>query len=69
MTLTEQAVGKTPVHVAVAHAVDQPRGLALLAQATARLNSCDTFITDLALSIAVHFGPGTIGLVAYPAES
>jgi DegV family protein with EDD domain len=68
VTLTEHTVGQSPVHIAVAHALDEPRGLSLLAEATARLNSCDTFITDLALSIAVHFGPGTVGLVAYPAD-
>lgn len=68
LALTEQSVGQSPVHVAVAHALDEARGLSLLAEATARLNSCDTYIADLALSIAVHFGPGTVGLVAYPAD-
>jgi DegV family protein with EDD domain len=68
LDLTEQSVGQSPVHIAVAHALDESRGSSLLAEATARLNSCDTYVTDLALSIAVHFGPGTVGLVAYPAD-
>jgi DegV family protein with EDD domain len=68
LALAEQAVGQTPVHVAVAHATDLNQGEQLLAMARNRLNTRDTFISDLALSIAVHFGPGTVGLVAYPVE-
>jgi DegV family protein with EDD domain len=67
LVLAEEVVGPVPVHLAVAHAVDQPLAETLLAQAQARLNCRDTFITDLALSLAVHFGPGTVGLAAYPA--
>lgn len=67
LTLAEEAVGHAPVHLAVSHAQAQPDAEALLAQATSRLNCRDTFVTDLALSIAVHFGPGTVGFATYPA--
>jgi DegV family protein with EDD domain len=66
LALAEQAVGDTAVHLAVAHAIDPTQAERLLSMANKRLNSRDTFVTDLALSIAVHFGPGTVGLVAYP---
>ena len=63
-----QTVGSNPVHVAVAHAENKTSAEMLLTQAQSQLNCRDTFVTDLALSIAVHFGPGTVGFVAYPAE-
>lgn len=68
INLAAQALASTPVHVAVAHAQEPAGADALLRQACTRLNCVDTFVTDLALSIAVHFGPGTVGFVAYPAE-
>lgn len=68
VTLAETTVKQQPVHVAVAHAVCQPQAEVLLALAQARLNCRETFISELATSIAVHFGPGTVGFAAYPAE-
>ncbi len=68
VTLAEQAVGNAPVHMAVAHAISRPEGEALLQLVASRLNCRDTFIADLATSIAVHFGPGTVGFAIYPAE-
>ena len=68
LALTQQASGNQPVHVAVAHAIAPAGAESLLAQACNQLNCKDTFISDLALSIAVHFGPGTVGVVTYPAE-
>ncbi len=65
--LAAAAVGEQPVHVGVVHALAKPQAEALLAQAQSRLTCRETFITDLSLSLAVHFGPGTIGLAAYPA--
>lgn len=67
LTLAEEAAGHVPVHLAVSHAQARPDADALLARATSRLNCRDTFVTDLALSIAVHFGPGTVGFATYPA--
>lgn len=68
LTLAKEMVGDAPVHVGMTHAIDRPNAEALLAQAKAHLNCKDTFITDLALSLAVHFGPGTVGFATYPAE-
>lgn len=68
LTVARQVSGSRPVHVAVAHAIAPAAAESLLAQACNQLNCKDTFISDLALSIAVHFGPGTVGIVTYPAE-
>jgi DegV family protein with EDD domain len=68
LALAEEMAGDAPVHVGMAHALDRPQAENLLARAQQRLNCQDAFITDLALSLAVHFGPGTIGFATYPAE-
>ena len=32
------------------------------------LNVKESFLTDLSISLAINFGPGTVGIVLYPAE-
>jgi DegV family protein with EDD domain len=54
-----------PVHLAVVHALALEEGKALLTKAKARFNCQESIVTDLALSLAVQFGPGTLGLIAY----
>jgi DegV family protein with EDD domain len=66
LVLTEQVVGRQdPVNVAVMHAEAEEEARALLERAKERFNCQETFIEDLAISLAVHFGPGTVGLVSY----
>lgn len=66
--LAAERVGQTPVHLGVTHAQAPNQAAELLALARRRLNCQETFIADLALSLAVHFGPGTVGFATYPAE-
>ena len=54
-----------PVNLAVIHAEAPEAGQALLERARALFNCRESFVADLAASLAVHFGPGTIGLVGY----
>jgi DegV family protein with EDD domain len=68
LTLAEETVGAAPVHLGMTHALAPAEAENLLTQARTRLNCQDAFITDLALSLAVHFGPGTVGFATYPAE-
>ncbi len=68
LDLAEAAVGDRPVHVGLTHAIAPDEAEDLLAQIKHRLTCRDTFSTDLALSLAVHFGPGTVGFATYPAE-
>lgn len=62
-----QNYGDQPVHVAVVHARDLVSGQSLLDMAKKAFNVKSTELTDLSISLAVNFGPGTIGLVLYPA--
>lgn len=64
----KEAFGDNPVYLAVLHARDLVTGQALLEEARKRFNVKDSVLTDLSISLAIHFGPGTIGLVLYPAE-
>jgi fatty acid-binding protein DegV len=52
----------------VVHARDLASGQALLDEAKKRFNVKDTVLTDLSISLAINFGPGTVGIVLYPAE-
>ena len=68
LMMAQAQVGDAPVHVGMVHAMAQAQAEDLLAQVKSRLNCRDTFVTDIALSLAVHFGPGAVGFVTYPAE-
>ncbi len=60
--------GDQPVYMAVVHARDAKSGQSLLDEAEKRFNVKDSVMTDLSISLAIQFGPGTLGLVLYPAE-
>jgi DegV family protein with EDD domain len=59
---------KQPIYLGIVHARDAASGNALLLEARKRLNSKETVLTDLSISLAANFGPGTVGLVLYPLE-
>jgi DegV family protein with EDD domain len=62
-----QAFGGAPVHLGVVHARDLTSGQALLEQAKKEFNVQSFELTDLSIALAINFGPGTVGLVLYPA--
>lgn len=66
--LAAERVGQSPVHLGATHAQAPREAATLLALARSQLNCQETFMADLALSLAVHFGPGTVGFATYPAE-
>ncbi len=68
VAMAAERVGQTPVHIGIAHALALAEAETLLTMVKNRLNCRDAFIADLALSLAVHFGPGTVGFATYPAE-
>jgi DegV family protein with EDD domain len=59
--------GKEPVHVAAVHARDPRSGALLMEKARKLFNVNELIMTDLAVSVAANLGPGTVGLIAYPA--
>jgi DegV family protein with EDD domain len=68
LEMAKQIYGDQPVYVAAVHARDLEAGQALLDEAEKRFNIKDSVLTDLSISLAINFGPGTIGLVLYPAD-
>lgn len=59
--------GDKPIFLGVMHARDLEAGNALMAEAKKRFNIKDAVLADLSISLAANFGPGTVGLVLYPA--
>ena len=68
ISLGKEFVGDKPVLLGVMHARDINSGTALLEEAKKHFNWKGAELTDLSISLAINFGPGTIGLVLYPAE-
>jgi len=65
LELTAEYVGDSPVNLGIVHAEAFEEAEALLAQAQAMFNHQECYINDLALGLAVQFGPGTLGLITY----
>lgn len=64
--LIENAVGTSePINLAVIHARAQEDGQKLLERAKALFNCREILMADLVCSLAVHGGPGILGLFAY----
>ena len=68
ITMGKEAVGDKPIYLGVVHAHDIEAGKALLEEAKKHFNVKSADLTDLSISLAVNFGPGTVGLILYPAE-
>lgn len=66
--MSKEAYGNQKIYLGVLHARDIEAGKSVLEAAKKVLNIKEAFLTDLTLSIATNFGPGTIGIVIYPAE-
>jgi DegV family protein with EDD domain len=69
IAMAENEFGKKPVFLGVVHANDRASGQSLLEQARGHFNVVgEPVLTDLSISVAANLGPGTVGLVLYPAE-
>ena len=68
LELAREPYGDAPVHLGVVHARDLASGQMLLEEAKKVLNVKESFLTDLSISLAINFGPGTVGIILYPAE-
>jgi DegV family protein with EDD domain len=68
IALGEELVGNRPVHLGIVHARDLESGKALMEEAKRHFHVKSMELTDLSISLAINFGPGTVGLVLYPAE-
>jgi len=68
ISMARERVGEATVNLAVIHAQAPDEAVELLEQARRALKVGEAFVHDLALSLAVHFGPGTLAVVTYPAD-
>jgi DegV family protein with EDD domain len=63
--VTEQVGTSAPVNLAAIHAEAPEEGSLLLERAKSIFRCQETFLSNLTTTLVVHFGPGTLGLVAY----
>ena len=68
LDMGKEALGDKPVHIGVMHARDPESAQSLMEEAKKNFNYKDAEMADLSVSLAINFGPGTVGLVLYPAE-
>ncbi|MEW5939016.1 MAG: DegV family protein, partial [Chloroflexota bacterium] len=66
--LGREAVGDAPVALAAVHARDLESAKMLLEEAKKNFNVKESVTAELSISLAINLGPGTVGLVLYPAE-
>jgi DegV family protein with EDD domain len=67
LELSKGAAGQAAIKFAVIHGEAREEAEKLLERSKPLMNCVDAFVDDIAISLAVHFGPGVIGTVVYPA--
>ena len=60
-----EALGNRPARLAVIHAQAPDVAEQMRQALVARTRPVEVFVCDLSIGIAVHFGPGTVGVVGY----
>jgi DegV family protein with EDD domain len=68
LDIVQEEMGQQPLMMSVVHARDPQTGNELMEQARKIFNTTDLFLTDLSIAVAANLGPGTVGIVAFPAE-
>ncbi len=69
IAMAQHDFAQAPIFLGVLQANDLPAGQALLRQAPPHFNVVgEPVLTDLSISVAANLGPGTVGLVLYPAQ-
>jgi len=63
-----QKFGHQRIKAAVIHARDREAGLEVLHRLISQNNCAEAVLAELSISLAAHFGPGTLGIIAYPVE-
>jgi DegV family protein with EDD domain len=67
LDLLQERFGRQPVYVAAVHARDPQSGAALAERAAKLFDVRELILTELSVAVAANLGPGTVGLVVYPA--
>jgi DegV family protein with EDD domain len=63
----KEQVGDQLVNIAVVHAQDLETGKRVLEKVRSTFNCKDVIFSELSIGVAANLGPGTVGIVAYPA--
>jgi DegV family protein with EDD domain len=63
--VVEQVGASARVNLAAVHAEAPEEGRLLLERARSMFHCQETFLANLTTTLVVHFGPGTLGLIAY----
>jgi DegV family protein with EDD domain len=66
--IVKEEMGDQPLMMSVVHARDLQAGKDLLERVRTTFKTTDLFLADLSISVAANLGPGTVGIVAFPAE-
>jgi DegV family protein with EDD domain len=68
LAILKAELGDKPVMLAILHARDPKAGQELMEQARGIFNVREILMEELSISLAANFGPGTVGIVAFPTE-
>lgn len=66
--ILHERFGSQRLHMAVVHARDPEAAMVLREKAEALFNIASLIVTNLSIGVAANLGPGTVGLIAYPAK-
>jgi DegV family protein with EDD domain len=66
LSIMENKISGRKINVAVVHARDAQSGQELLQKVIQRFDCAEASLSELSISLAAHFGPGAVVLVAYP---
>ena len=68
LSIMENKLSGKKINAAVVHARDPQSGQELLQKVIQRFDCAEASLSELSISLATHFGPGTVVLVAYPVK-
>ncbi len=68
LNIMERKLRGKKINAGVVHARDTRSGQELLQKVIQRFNCAEASLSELSISLAAHFGPGALVLVAYPIE-
>ena len=68
LKVEKRKFGDTAIHAGVVHARDRQGGIDLLQKVISNFNCQEAVLSEISISLAAHFGPGALGITAYPVK-
>jgi DegV family protein with EDD domain len=66
LNILKNKFGDRRIHAGIVHVRDVPDAENLRKEVLRRFNCIDVVLTEVSITLATHFGPGALGLAAYP---